>query len=138
MFFADLIVGETTCDDKCAAGTGRFLSMACDTLVISLDEIDTFAHGGEAIVINSMCTVFAESEIIGALAMQKDRAKIMTGVLQSIAQKIRQMAGKFDLSLLIFQPFYFLNPNHIPCRRYGAEYIIAEVSGEYNSKERTR
>jgi len=82
-------------NDKCAAGTGRFLSMACDTLRISLDEIDTFAHD-EAIVINSMCTVFAESEIIGSLAMQKDRAKILTGVLQSIAQKIRQMAGKFD------------------------------------------
>ena len=83
-------------NDKCAAGTGRFLSMACDTLGISLDEIDTFAHPDDAIVINSMCTVFAESEIIGSLAMQKDRAKILTGVLQSIAQKIRQMAGKFD------------------------------------------
>ena len=41
-----------------------------------------------------MCTVFAESEIIGSLAMEKDRSMIMTGVLQSISQKIRQMAGK--------------------------------------------
>jgi activator of 2-hydroxyglutaryl-CoA dehydratase len=43
-----------------------------------------------------MCTVFAESEIIGLFSMQKDRSKIMTGVLQSIAQKIRQMSGKLD------------------------------------------
>ena len=83
-------------NDKCAAGTGRFLSMACDTLGINLDDIDTFAHPNEAITINSMCTVFAESKIIGSLAMQKDRAKILMGVLQSIAQKIHQMAGKFD------------------------------------------
>jgi len=83
-------------NDKCAAGTGRFLSMACDTLGIRLEDIGAFAHPNEAVAINSMCTVFAESEIIGSLAMQKDRAKILTGVLQSIAQKIRQMAGKFD------------------------------------------
>lgn len=83
-------------NDKCAAGTGRFLSMACDTLGVSLEDIDSFAHSSEAIIINSMCTVFAESEIIGSLAMQKDRAKIMTGVLQSIANKISQMSAKFD------------------------------------------
>jgi len=83
-------------NDKCAAGTGRFLSMACDTLGVSLESIDSFAHPSEAITINSMCTVFAESEIIGSLAMQKDRAKIMSGVLQSIANKISQMSTKFD------------------------------------------
>lgn len=83
-------------NDKCAAGTGRFLSMACDTLEIPLEKIDEFAHPGEAIPITSMCTVFAESEIIGLLAMQAERSQIMAGVLQSIAQKIKQMVGKFD------------------------------------------
>ena len=83
-------------NDKCAAGTGRFLSMACDTLGVELSDIDTFANPNEAITINSMCTVFAESEIISSLAMQKDRAKIMRGVLGSIANKISQMAAKFD------------------------------------------
>ena len=83
-------------NDKCAAGTGRFLSMACETLGVSLNGIDEFADPDEAVAVNSMCAVFAESEIIGLLAMQKDRSKIMTGVLQSIAQKIRQMTGKID------------------------------------------
>jgi predicted CoA-substrate-specific enzyme activase len=83
-------------NDKCAAGTGRFLSMACETLGVCLDDVDEFAELSESIPINSMCTVFAESEIIGLLAMQRDRSKIMTGVLWSIAQKIRQMTGKFD------------------------------------------
>ena len=85
-------------NDKCAAGTGRFLSMACDTLGVSLEDVDDFSDPDEAIPINSMCTVFAESEIIGSLAMQKSRSKILTGVLQSIAQKIRQMTGKIDFA----------------------------------------
>ena len=85
-------------NDKCAAGTGRFLSMACQTLGVLLEDIDEFADPHEAIPITSMCTVFAEAEIIGSLAMQKERSKIMTGVLHSIAQKIRQMTGKIDFA----------------------------------------
>ncbi|MEL1135573.1 acyl-CoA dehydratase activase [Desulfitobacterium sp. THU1] len=85
-------------NDKCAAGTGRFLKMACDNLEIPLANIDEFTDSQEAVSINSMCTVFAESEIIGLLAMQKDRAQIMAGVLQSIARKIQQQAGKIDFT----------------------------------------
>lgn len=85
-------------NDKCAAGTGRFLKMACDNLEIPLDQIDAFTDLEEAVSINSMCTVFAESEIIGLLAMQKDRAKIMAGVLQSIARKIQQQASKIEFT----------------------------------------
>lgn len=81
-------------NDKCAAGTGRFLSMACETLGVPLEDIDRFADPSEAIPINSMCTVFAESEIISSLAMRKSRPQIMTGVLLSIAQKVRQMTSK--------------------------------------------
>ena len=42
---------------------------------ILLDEIDEFASLDEGIPVNNMCTVFAESEIIGLLSMQKDRSK---------------------------------------------------------------
>ncbi|MDR3166036.1 MAG: acyl-CoA dehydratase activase, partial [Synergistaceae bacterium] len=83
-------------NDKCAAGTGRFLNMSCERLGLRLEDIDEFADSNESIPINNMCAVFAESEIIGLLAMQKDRSKIMAGVLQSIAQKIRQMTGRID------------------------------------------
>lgn len=84
-------------NDKCAAGTGRFLSMACDTLGIPFDEIDRYADADGAVSITSMCTVFAESEIIGLLAMQKDRSMIMAGVLVSIAKKIQQQMSKLNL-----------------------------------------
>ncbi|AGA70700.1 CoA-substrate-specific enzyme activase, putative [Desulfitobacterium dichloroeliminans LMG P-21439] len=85
-------------NDKCAAGTGRFLKMACDILEVPMDKIDDFTDRNEAVSINSMCTVFAESEIIGLLAMQKDRAQIMAGVLQSIARKIQQQAGRIEFA----------------------------------------
>ncbi len=83
-------------NDKCAAGTGRFLSMACDALDIPMTEIDNFANLEESISINSMCTVFAESEIIGLLAGQQPREKILGGVLHSIARKVQQLMGKFS------------------------------------------
>lgn len=81
-------------NDKCAAGTGRFLNMACETLGVPPDGIDQFADPVEAVSVNSMCAVFAESEIIGLLSMREDRAKIMAGVLDLIARRIWQMTGK--------------------------------------------
>lgn len=83
-------VADFQMNDKCAAGTGRFLSMACDALGVKIEDIDSFADIDEAVHINSMCTVFAESKIIGLLAIRTERPKIMTGVLRSIADKIRQ------------------------------------------------
>lgn len=85
-------------NDKCAAGTGRFLSMACDTLGIELKDIDAFSDLSNPVSITSMCTVFAESEIVALLAIQTDRAKIMAGVLYSIANKIQQQSSKLHFS----------------------------------------
>lgn len=92
-------VSDFLMNDKCAAGTGRFLSMACEILDIKLEDIDDFTDLVDPISISSMCTVFAESEIIGLLSMEKDRSKIMGGVLQSIAQRIRAMTGKINFDL---------------------------------------
>lgn len=86
-------VADFLMNDKCAAGTGRFLSMACDKLGIELESIDEFVNLDEYIQINSMC-----AEIIGLLSLERDRSKIMAGVLQSIAQRIRQMIEKLGFS----------------------------------------
>lgn len=88
-------VDDFLMNDKCSAGTGRFLTMACDKLEIPIGEIDQFADPKKYITINSMCTVFAESEIISLLSMKKERTEILSGVLRSIGQKVRQMSGKF-------------------------------------------
>jgi predicted CoA-substrate-specific enzyme activase len=91
-------VADFIMNDKCAAGTGRFLSMATETLGIHFDDIDAMTDQDGAVSIASMCTVFAESEIVGLLAAQTDRRKIMGGVLESIAKKLRQQAGKIDFA----------------------------------------
>ncbi|MEG2199645.1 MAG: acyl-CoA dehydratase activase [Anaerovorax sp.] len=81
-------------NDKCAAGTGRFLEMACLRLGIELENIDEFITTDEGVTINSMCAVFAESEIIGLLAAGTDRSLILRGVIRSIASKVGNMIGR--------------------------------------------
>jgi len=93
---ADGRVNNFLMNDKCAAGTGRFLTMACDTLGVEIADIDDFVHPITAVAINSMCTVFAESEIISSLAAEKERSQILRGVLESIAHKITQMMSKMS------------------------------------------
>lgn len=81
-------------NDKCAAGTGSFLTMACAKLEVELSEIDSFIKTDKYASIASMCAVFAESEIVGLLAKKVDRGEILLGVIVSIAYRIDQILGK--------------------------------------------
>ena len=64
-------------NDKCAAGTGRFLSMACETLEVSLDDVDEFTDLNDSIPVYSMCTVFAESDIIKHLFAPRKNLELL-------------------------------------------------------------
>ena len=83
--------GEVTdfvMNDKCAAGTGRFLEMIARTLEIDVDELGPEAlRSTEDIEITSMCSVFAESEVISLIANNKEKADIANGVCRAIAGK---------------------------------------------------
>lgn len=73
-------------NDKCAAGTGRFLEMMAHTLGVSLDELGQLSlNSKEDIRISSMCTVFAESEVISLIAQNKEPEDIAHGVHVAIA-----------------------------------------------------
>jgi predicted CoA-substrate-specific enzyme activase len=73
-------------NDKCAAGTGRFLGAASSALDIPLDELGPTALRGEkAVKISTTCTVFAESEVLSWLGKGKKIEDILLGVHQSIA-----------------------------------------------------
>jgi predicted CoA-substrate-specific enzyme activase len=78
-------------NDKCAAGTGRFLEIMAMALRYSLDDFGDAALSVERKEnISSMCTVFAESEVIGMLAKGGDRAGIARGIHSSvIARSVR-------------------------------------------------
>jgi len=73
-------------NDKCAAGTGRFLGAASSALDIPLDDLGPTALRGErAVKISTTCTVFAESEVLSWLGKGKKIEDILLGVHQSIA-----------------------------------------------------
>lgn len=91
-------VSDFLMNDKCAAGTGRFLELACSKLDILLDQIDNYVISDEYAPINSMCAVFAESEIIGLLSSGTGREKILNGVIRSICSRIANMTGKINPS----------------------------------------
>ena len=75
-------------NDKCAAGTGRFLELMARTLELSLDEMGvTGLSWKEDITISSMCTVFAESEVVSLIAQNKDAADIIHGLNEAVAAK---------------------------------------------------
>ena len=82
-------------NDKCAAGTGRFLEMMARTLGISLEEMSKEGlEWKENIVISSMCTVFAESEVVSLVAQNKDVADIIHGLNVSVASKVGALAAR--------------------------------------------
>ena len=82
-------------NDKCAAGTGRFLEMMARTLGITLEEISTLGlDWKENITISSMCTVFAESEVVSLVAQNKSLPDIIHGLNCSVAAKVGALAGR--------------------------------------------
>jgi len=83
-------------NDKCAAGTGRFLDMAARNLEIDLEELGTyhFMLKGAPPPINSTCAVFAESELIGLLANGHSKEEIVAGIHYSIAKRTVRLAKR--------------------------------------------
>ncbi len=88
-------VRDFAMNDRCAAGTGRFLEVVAQRLGVELESVGELIEKSERpAVISSMCVVFAESEIIGLLAAGRGTADILAGVHHSIANRIAAMAGR--------------------------------------------
>ncbi|MDR3597762.1 acyl-CoA dehydratase activase [Clostridium sp.] len=82
-------------NDKCAAGTGRFLEMMARTLEIDIKEMGPESLSWkEDIKISSMCSVFAESEVISLIAQNKEKADIIHALNQSIASRTNALLGR--------------------------------------------
>jgi len=81
-------------NDKCAAGTGRFLELMANTLGLGIEEMTKRAQEGESVTISSMCTVFAESEVISLIGAGKKREDIAYGVIDSITDKVKSLCQK--------------------------------------------
>lgn len=81
-------------NDKCSAGTGRFLEIMANTLGMSLNDMCELAREGSNVSISSMCTVFAESEVISLIGSGRPKKDIAFGVVDSIANKVKSLCSK--------------------------------------------
>ena len=88
-------VADFAMNDKCAAGTGRFLEMMASALQIPLSEMSTMGlTWDEDITISSMCSVFAESEVVSLVAQSKSVPDIVHGLDDSVASKVVGLAKR--------------------------------------------
>jgi len=85
-------------NDKCAAGTGRFLEVIAETLGLKLEELgETSMKSKSKVNISSTCTVFAEQEVVSRIADGADIEDIVAGIHDSIASRVYRMAERLKI-----------------------------------------
>ncbi len=96
-------VRDFVMNDRCAAGTGRFLEVVARQLEMEMPDLGKHAEKADKpAAISSMCVVFAETEILGLLASGESRENIIAGVQKSIATRIASMGGSQIADPVIF------------------------------------
>ena len=85
-------------NDKCAAGTGRFLEVMAHALEIPIQDMGSLAlKSNNPASISSTCTVFAESEVISLFARGESKINIAAGIHKSIARRVAGMAKRIGV-----------------------------------------
>lgn len=82
-------------NDKCSAGTGRFLEIMAGTLALDPAALCELARLGGGTKISSLCTVFAESEVVSLVGRGEPKENIAFAILDSITEKVAAQAGRF-------------------------------------------
>lgn len=84
-------------NDKCSAGTGRFIELMANSLGCSIPTLldEASKCNSTDVVISSMCTVFAETEVISLKASGKQKDEIAYAIVNSVANKVASLCGKF-------------------------------------------
>lgn len=82
-------------NDKCAAGTGRFLDVMANIFQLTIDQLETEALKAEkAVKISNTCTVFAESEVISQLASGENISNVIAGICESVAGRVAALVRR--------------------------------------------
>ena len=90
-------VKNFTMNDKCAAGTGKFMEVIAQILETTIDQVGPLSLESTAPCdINSTCVVFAQSEVISLVARKFDRRDILAGMHLSMAKRIIKMMKKSE------------------------------------------
>lgn len=91
------MVEEFLMNDRCAAGTGRFIQVMSNLLEVDVSEFDGLANEAKPQTISSMCTVFAESEVVSLLAGGATKGSIARGIMESIANRSVSMMDRVGI-----------------------------------------
>lgn len=84
-------------NDKCSAGTGKFLEIMANRLGVGMPELFELAQQGTPLAISSMCTVFAESEVISHIGAGEKREDIAAGVVESVVNKVSGLCSRHNM-----------------------------------------
>lgn len=91
-------VADFTMNDKCAAGTGRFLEVMAHAMDVKLTDLGKLSgQSKKAIPISSMCTVFAESEVVSLVAEGCPKPDIINGVHTAIAERVVTLLRRINI-----------------------------------------
>ena len=121
---ADGKVKDFLMNDKCAAGTGRFLQNMAVLLEYSLEDFAEISRDTEPQPITNMCTVFAETEVISLLARGVPKSSIALGLLEAAASRAAAMVGRLSSEgALAFTGGAALNP------------LLAELIAKHSGRE---
>ena len=90
-------VRDFVMNDKCSAGTGRFLEVMANTMAVRPDEVCELARRGSNTTISSMCTVFAESEVISLIGRGEKKENIAYAVVESIVRKVVSQSSRLNV-----------------------------------------
>lgn len=119
-------VAKFAMNDKCAAGTGRFLEIMADRLGVSQQAMADLARLGQGVKISSMCTVFAESEVISLIGRGEPCENIAHGVIESVVSRVATLASQST------RPPYVLTGGL--CEN---EYFVERLSDHLQAEVRT-
>ena len=99
-------------NDRCAAGTGRFLEVMAATLDVGIGELGNLAlRATRAVQISSLCTVFAESEVVSLIARGEDSPAVALALHRAVTARIAAMARRVGVSeRVVFAGGGALNP----------------------------
>lgn len=120
-------------NDKCSAGTGKFLEIMANRLGVSLEEMFDLAASGEEVPISSTCTVFAESEIISLMGNGTKKEDIASGVVRSIGRKVATLTGRKPRDEKYFLSGGFSNSPYMldVLKEFLNADVITDVNGQF-------
>jgi predicted CoA-substrate-specific enzyme activase len=117
-------------NDKCAAGTGRFLEVIADTLGIKFEDLGKMSlQSGRVVAISSTCTVFAQQEVVARLSEGVPIEDVLAGVSDAIAQRVVNMVRRLRVEPdVVFTGGVAMNAGVVKAvkERLGCEVFVPE------------